>query len=79
MRRMKENSTRVSLEQASEIIKNAKKHIDEKVKAAETEYEKTIFYAKKKKRPESSLGNSTKELEAGRRKLTKEERKRNRR
>lgn len=43
MRRMKENSTRVSLEQASEIIKNAKKTHDEKVKAAETEYEKTIF------------------------------------
>jgi len=50
MRRMKENSTRVSLEQASEIIKNAKKTHDEKVKAAETEYEKTIFYAKKTKR-----------------------------
>lgn len=47
MRRMKENNTRVSLEQASEIIKNAQKQRDEKIKAAETEYEKAVFYAKK--------------------------------
>ena len=49
MRRMKENTTRVSLEQASEIIKNAEKTKNEKTKAAEIEYEQTIFYAKKQK------------------------------
>ncbi|MEG1565003.1 MAG: hypothetical protein RR365_14980, partial [Bacteroides sp.] len=38
MRRMKDNSTRVSLEQASEIIKNAQKTRDETVSAAETQY-----------------------------------------
>ena len=64
MRRMKENSTRVSLEQASEIIKNAKKTHDEKVKAAETEYEKTIFYAKKQKEAGIITEEQYKELEA---------------
>lgn len=64
MRRMKENSTRVSLEQASEIIKNAKKTHDEKVKSAETEYEKTIFYAKKQKEAGIITEEQYKELEA---------------
>lgn len=64
MRRMKENSTRVSLEQASEIIKNAKKTHDEKVKAAETEYEKIIFYAKKQKEAGIITEEQYKELEA---------------
>ena len=64
LRRMKENSTRVSLEQASEIIKNAKKTHDEKVKAAETEYEKTIFYAKKQKEAGIITEEQYKELEA---------------
>ena len=64
MRRMKENSTRVSLEQASEIIKNAKKTHDEKVKAAETEYEKQIFNAKKQREVGIITEEQYKELEA---------------
>lgn len=45
MNRMKENTTRVSLEQASEIIKNAQKTRDEAVQAAEEQYVKTVDQA----------------------------------
>lgn len=45
MNRMKENTTRVSLEQASEIIKNAQKTRDDAVQAAEEQYVKVVDQA----------------------------------
>ena len=45
MRRLKDNSKAISLEQASEIIKNAMKTRDESVKAAEEQYSKTLLAA----------------------------------
>ena len=47
MNRLKDNSTRVSLEQASEIIKNAQNTRDEAVAAAETQYSRTLLEAQK--------------------------------
>ena len=47
MRNLKDNSTRVSLEQASEIIKNAKNTRDETIKSAETQYSKVLLEAQK--------------------------------
>lgn len=47
MRRLKENSLRVSLEQASGIIKNAKKTKEETIKAAETQYTKQLMEAQR--------------------------------
>lgn len=45
MRNLKDNTTRVSLEQAGEIIKNAQKTRDETIKAAEDQYSKTKLEA----------------------------------
>lgn len=47
MTRLKDNATRVSLEQASEIIKNAQKTRDEAIGAAETQYSKVLLEAQK--------------------------------
>ncbi len=47
MRRLKDNSVRVSLEQGSEIIKNAKKTKEETIKAAETQYTKQLMEAQR--------------------------------
>ena len=46
------------------LSKTQKKSHDEKVKAAETEYEKTIFYAKKQKEAGIITEEQYKELEA---------------
>lgn len=47
MRNLKDNSTRVSLEQASEIIKNAQETRDETIKAAEDQYSSVLLEAKR--------------------------------
>lgn len=47
MNRLKDNSTRISLEQASEIIQNAQATRDETVAAAETQYSKTELEAQR--------------------------------
>ena len=47
MRRLKDNSVRVSLEQGSEIIKNAKKTKEETIKEAETQYTKQLMEAQR--------------------------------
>jgi len=47
MRRLKDNSVRISLEQASEIIKNAKKTKEETIKEAETQYTKQLMEAQR--------------------------------
>ena len=47
MNRMKDNSVRVSLEQASEIIKNAQSTRDEAIAAAETQYAKVELEAER--------------------------------
>ncbi len=47
MNRLKDNSTRVSLEQASEIIKNAKQTRDETIESAETQYSRQELEAKR--------------------------------
>ncbi|MEG1476457.1 MAG: hypothetical protein RSC38_01860, partial [Oscillospiraceae bacterium] len=47
MRRMADNSERVSLEQASEIIKNAKKTRDEAISSAHTQYTKVEMEAER--------------------------------
>lgn len=46
MRNLKDNSTRVSLEQASEIIKNAQTTRDETIAAAEAQYSTILLEAK---------------------------------
>lgn len=47
MNRLKDNSTRVSLEQASEIIKNAQTTRDETIAAAEEQYARQILEAQR--------------------------------
>lgn len=47
MRNLKDNSTRISLEQASEVIKNAQDSRDEAIAAAETQYSKVLLEAQK--------------------------------
>ena len=47
MRRLKDNATRISLEQASEIIKNAQKTRDESIAAAEKQYTEQLFEAQR--------------------------------
>jgi hypothetical protein len=47
MNRLKDNSTRISLEQASEIIKNAVKTRDDTISAAETQYSKVELEAQR--------------------------------
>ena len=46
MRNLKDNSARMSLEQASEIIKNAQKTRDDTIKSAETQYSRVLLEAK---------------------------------
>lgn len=47
MNRLKENATRISLEQASEIIKNAQTTRDEAIAAAEEQYAKILLEAQR--------------------------------